>query len=72
LDVQPRRYPDVNAKDEHVVAAAVAIRADYILTLDQPLAEEINRAGLTVRAVAPGEFIKTLLPQHPAFESVRD
>jgi len=40
LDISPRRYPAINAKDEHVVAAAIATHAEHILTLDQPLAAE--------------------------------
>jgi predicted nucleic acid-binding protein len=72
LDVIPRRYPAINPKDEHVVAAALAIGARFILTLDQPLAHEINRAELSVRAVSPGEFIKLELPTHPAFALLRD
>lgn len=72
LDVTPRRYPMINAKDEHVAAAALAIHAACILTLDQPLAIEINAADLGLRALSPGEFIKTVLPPHPAFERLRD
>ncbi len=72
LDVSPRRYPAINAKDEHVVAAAVAARTPFILTLDQPLATEINRAQLAVLALSPGEFITTALPSHPSFSTLRD
>ncbi len=72
LDVTPRRHPMINAKDEHVVAAALAIHAACVLTLDQPLAAEINEAGLGLRALSPGEFIKTALPAHPAFARLRE
>ncbi|MGI8477293.1 MAG: PIN domain-containing protein [Thermomicrobiales bacterium] len=72
LDVHPRRYPTINSKDEHVIAAAPAISADHILTLDRPLADEINGANLAARALTPGEFIKTGLPAHPAFARLRD
>jgi hypothetical protein len=43
-----------------------------ILTLDQPLAIEINTAGLPLRAVSPKGFITAILPTHPAFDRVRD
>ena len=70
LDVHPRRYPHINPKDEHVVAAAEAIRADFILTLDQPLAREIAlEQGIPARL--PGEFIRNELPQHPFYSRLR-
>ena len=71
LDVSPRRYPMVNAKDEHVVAAALAAGAPFILTLDRPLQAEINEAHLGVLAASPGEFIAVRLPAHPSFASLR-
>ncbi len=72
LDVSPRRYPSVNAKDEHVVAAALASGTTVILTLDRPLEAEINGAELGVLALSPGEFIATRLPAHPSFATLRD
>ena len=67
LDVSPRRCLAINPKDEHVVVAAVASSSHFILTLDQPLAREINEANLGLGAFSPGAFITTLLPTHPAF-----
>jgi predicted nucleic acid-binding protein len=61
------RFPTINAKDEHVVAAALAVGATGVLTLDQPLAGEINGAGLGLIALSPGAFINHVLPRHPAF-----
>jgi predicted nucleic acid-binding protein len=72
LDSQPRLYPQINPKDEHVVAAALAIRVDVILTLDQPLAHEIDRANLGIPARAPGDFIRLDLITHPLFDSLRE
>jgi predicted nucleic acid-binding protein len=71
LDSQPRVYPHINPKDEHVVAAALAIRADVILTLDQPLAGEIDRAKLGIPARSPGDFIRLDLITHPLFSNLR-
>ena len=62
----------INPKDEHVVAAAVAIRAPFLLTLDQPLEEEVNRSGLPLRAYAPGGVITGELPSHPDVARLRD
>ncbi|HET9661176.1 MAG TPA: PIN domain-containing protein [Thermomicrobiales bacterium] len=72
LDVQPRLFPGINPKDEHVVAAAHAIRADILLTLDQPLAAEIERSGLGILARSPGECIRLDLPAHSLFASLRE
>jgi len=71
LDVTPRRYPSINVKDEHVVAAAISSRASIILTLDQPLATEINQSLQGILALSPGKFITTLLPSHPSFAILR-
>lgn len=72
LDEQPRRYPEINAKDEHVVAAALAISADVVLTLDRPLAREIERAELGIAARSPGEFIQHDLVTHPFYSRLRE
>lgn len=62
----------VNAKDDHVLAAALAIRAPFLLTLDQRFAEEVNRAALPIRALSPGEFITEELPFHPDVAHLRE
>ena len=62
----------INPKDDHVVAAAIAIRAPFLLTLDQALEEEVNRAGLPLRAQAPARYITGELPSHPGFARLRD
>jgi predicted nucleic acid-binding protein len=70
-DSAPRRYPMINQKDEHVLIAALVVRADFVLTYDQPLAVELNATNLSIRAYAPGEFIKAVLPSHPASADFR-
>jgi hypothetical protein len=57
----------VNPKDQHVVAAALGVAADYLLTLDRALLAEVAQAGLRLVALDPGSFIKTVLPQHIDF-----
>jgi predicted nucleic acid-binding protein len=59
----------VNKKDVHVIAAALVVRASFLLTLDKELISEVNRVGMDIRAVMPGEFIKTILPTHEDYSS---
>jgi len=60
-----RRFQDrVSAKDVHVIAAAVGVSADFLLTLDKPLVEQVQAAGTALVAVTPGVFITTVLPTH--------
>jgi len=61
----------VNAKDAHVVASTLAVKAPYVLTLDQELGDEINRTVLSIEAVAPGDFIRTILPHHVKYPALR-
>lgn len=61
----------VGSKDAHVLAAAIGSQAAFLLTLDQPLAQRVNQAQLPLRALSPGEFITTELPQHPDYPTVR-
>ena len=62
---EQRVYRDVvGEKDEHVVAATMVAKAPFLLTLDKKLAERVNQASLSITAVSPGEFIKTVLPRH--------
>ena len=61
----------VNAKDIHVVASAMVVKAPYVITLDRGLAGQINRAELSMQALTPGEFIRTVLPNHVNYPSLR-
>jgi predicted nucleic acid-binding protein len=61
----------VNDKDLHVLAAAISAKAEYLITLDRPLVREVNQANLPIRAVTPGEFIQTVLPDHPDYARIR-
>lgn len=61
----------INAKDLHVIGAALAIDADYLLTLDQKLIIEVNQADLPLHALTPGEFIRTILPTHDEYPRMR-
>jgi predicted nucleic acid-binding protein len=63
---------EVNDKDAHVVAAALAIDAPYLISLDRQLNIQVNRASTTLSALTPGEFIKLILPHHTQFPGLRD
>jgi predicted nucleic acid-binding protein len=56
--------PLINAKDVHVVAAAMAVSTTYLLTLDKGLLNEANLTQLTFPTLIPGDFIKTVLITH--------
>lgn len=61
----------INKKDVHVVGAALEIRASCLLALDKGLVSEVNKAGLGLQAFFPGDFRKTILPNHVDYRSVR-
>lgn len=61
----------VNPKDHHVVAAALAAHCPFLLTLDRPLLAEIARAGIPLEAMTPGDFIRDMLPTHSDFARLR-
>ncbi len=69
---QQRYRGIVNAKDEHVLAAASTAQAAFPLTLDQPLALQVNQANLSVTALSPANFIKTILTQHADYPRMRE
>jgi predicted nucleic acid-binding protein len=59
-------------KDAHVLASAVSVGAQFLLTLDKRLISRIAREEeLSIHALSPGEFITTQLPTHPAYGSIR-
>lgn len=60
----------VNPKDRHVVAAALACNAVYLLTLDRGLRAELGQAALPLIALEPGTFIKTVLPLYGDLETL--
>src|SRR5829696_3137017 len=62
--------PITGEKDAHVLAAALSIGAQFLLTLDRPLTSRIAEAPeLSIHALSPGEFITTKLPRHPAYSA---
>lgn len=63
----------VNAKDRHVVAAALGSDAQVVVTNDRRLQREIAELGSSVRAVSADEFAVTLMDADPqAMQGVID
>lgn len=66
-----QQHEPIFGKDAHVVASSLAAQAAYLLTLDRPLIQKIEEAGLVLTALTPGDFIQTVLPTHSEFTSIR-
>jgi hypothetical protein len=58
-------------EDAHVVAAALAGRCEFLITLDRRLQRRVEQANLGVTALSPGEFLQTVLPEHPEYARIR-
>jgi predicted nucleic acid-binding protein len=59
-------------KDAHVLAAALSVSAEFLLTLDKRLVSRVTEAAeLSIHALSPGEFITRQLPTHPVYPSLR-
>jgi putative PIN family toxin of toxin-antitoxin system len=61
VEVRPNAAPRVvprDADDDHVVAAAVAARADIIVTGDEHLLSLVSHAGISI--VKPAEALRLL------------
>lgn len=66
------RYCDAaGEKDAHVMAAAIAGKAEFLITLDKQLIRRVSGAEYNIRALTPGEFILTELRSHPEYEAFR-
>ena len=66
-----RQYEAAFFEDAHVVAAALATQADFLLTLDRPLERRVKQANLAVIALSPREFLQDVLPRHPEYGRIR-
>lgn len=65
-------HQHVTEKDEHVLAAALAISAPYLLTLDRQLEAQVNQTEFAIEAFPPGGYIKSILPHHVDFPTLRE
>ena len=61
----------INPKDQHVVAAALILNAQFVITHDLSLVEEVRRASISVEALTPGDFLTDYLPLHRDFFIIR-
>ncbi|HUT18502.1 MAG TPA: PIN domain-containing protein [Anaerolineae bacterium] len=64
----------IHTKDIHVLAAAAEAGCEFLLTLDRrhilAAAEAVQRAGLAIRILTPGDFIQHYYPLHEAYSSL--
>ena len=66
-----RQHESAFFEDAHVVASAIESGSPYLITLDQRLARRVSEANLPILAVSPGQFLQTVLPDHPAYVRIR-
>ena len=64
-------YVGVFVEDAHVVAAALAVQADYLVTLDRRLAHRVTDADLGIVALSPRDFLQNVFPRHPDYARIR-
>ena len=55
----------VNAKDRHVASAALAARADFVVTNDRRLRRQVDGIGEPLRALSADEFMVRLYRDQP-------
>ena len=64
----------IDPKDAHVLAAAVEGGSEFLLTLDRrhilACREAVEKAGLSIRILRPGEFIQKTYPRHEAYATL--
>ena len=66
-----RYFNVVHPKDAHVIASAVAARAEFLLTLDKMhlLTDHLRNSDLPVIIVSPAEFIRGYYHLHEEYPS---
>ncbi len=64
----------VDAKDAHVLAAAIEGKSDFLLTLDRrhilSVADAVKSAGLPIAILLPCDFIRNYYPQHEDYPAL--
>jgi predicted nucleic acid-binding protein len=66
-----QRYTPVFGKDDHVIASAIAARAEFLITLDRRLINNLLAGVYPLVAVTPKEFLELYFVQHPDYARVR-
>ena len=63
------------AKDAHVLAGALRVGAQFLITLDRQLAHrithEVEERALSIHALIPGEFVRQELTRYPSYPVIR-
>ncbi len=65
------QYEATFFEDAHVVAAALASKAQFLITMDKLLIERVINSNLSIIAILPSEFIASMLPLHPNYADMR-
>jgi predicted nucleic acid-binding protein len=61
----------VGEKDDHVLASCVLMGVEFLISLDKKLVDRVNAHDSPLRAFTPGDFIKSVLPTHVDYPSLR-
>jgi predicted nucleic acid-binding protein len=69
------KYADlIDAKDLHVLAAAIVGGSDFLLTLDRrhilAAAPAVEDAHIPIRILTPGDFVRQVYPLHEDYPSL--
>lgn len=65
------QYESMFVEDAHIVAAAMAANADYLISVDKPLLARVADTGLSLTALSPGAFLQSVFPAHPDYAAIR-
>src|SRR5439155_22725976 len=71
VETEVLRFQPVFFEDDHVVAAAIAAKAEFLITLDKPLQRRVRQAELALTAISPGDFLQQVLPEHVDYHQIR-
>ncbi len=64
------QYEPTFFEDAHIVAATLAAKADYLLSVDKPLIKRIIDHDLPIIVLSPKEFLETVFPTHPDYVAI--
>jgi hypothetical protein len=66
-----RQYEAVFLEDAHVIAAALGSHSAYLIAVDQRFERRVRASALSITALSPKEFLRTILPDHPDYVEIR-
>jgi predicted nucleic acid-binding protein len=66
-----RQHEAAFVEDAHVIAAALGSRSMYLITVDQRFERRVRASNLSITALSPAEFLRTVLPDHLDYVAIR-